>query len=88
MVHVRVCMYAAIFQSLLILKALTDPHQSCCEGQTTKCCEVDGGGEAAPALWAAQPTAKGRQALPPVAATNRVPTDILKSEILTFPDLS
>ena len=88
MVHVCACMYAAIFESLLILKALTDPHQICCEGQITKCCEIDGGGEAAPALWAAQPPVKGWQAPLPVAATSMVPPDILKSEILTFLDFS
>ena len=42
MVYVCVWMHAAIFESLLLLKAFTDPHQICCEGQITNCRDVYG----------------------------------------------
>ena len=43
------CCYLGIYESLLLLNALTDLHQICCEGYSTKCPEIDGGGKAVPA---------------------------------------
>ena len=61
-VWVCVCMYTGIVESLLLLNALTDLHQICCEGQPTLCLEIFGGDEAANAPWVAQPPTKGRRA--------------------------
>ena len=61
---VGVCVYPSLFESLLLLNALTDPNQIFCEGPNTQWLEIDGGGEAAPVPWAAQPPTKGRRAQP------------------------